>query len=65
VTVGVMSHGRTGIGNISTVALHDRLMLLEARKSITEARKALELPAPTTFLGERQYEPFPLLEREE
>jgi hypothetical protein len=43
----------------------DRLLLLEAQKSITEARKALDLPQPTTFLGERHYEPFPLPEREE
>jgi hypothetical protein len=30
---------------------HDRIILLEARKMLDEARAALQLPRPSTFLG--------------
>ncbi|MCA1385889.1 MULTISPECIES: hypothetical protein [Bradyrhizobium] len=31
----------------------------EVRKTIREARAALELPLPDTFLGRQTHEPFP------
>lgn len=31
----------------------------QVRDAIREARKALELPLPDTFLGRRTHEPFP------
>jgi hypothetical protein len=38
---------------------HHQLSIRLARKSLEEARKALELRRPSIFLGERRYDPFP------
>jgi hypothetical protein len=40
-------------------AAHDKLSIRLAEQSIEEAKKALELPRPSIFLGERHRDPFP------
>jgi hypothetical protein len=37
----------------------DRVSIRLVQQSIEEAKKALELPCPSIFLGERTHEPFP------
>lgn len=42
----------------------DEELLQEARKSLAQARAALALPVPSTFLGEGRHEPPPTESRE-
>ncbi|WP_257194178.1 MULTISPECIES: hypothetical protein [unclassified Bradyrhizobium] len=43
----------------------DALHIEQVRNSIREARKALELSPPDTFLGRRTHAPFPSEQRDD